>query len=211
MPIVWRSPRASRGPRPSVWCGAATGRIPPTPVDKKPDDAVLFDLLAVWVPDAAARHKVLVENPAALYDFSHRLNTQGGPATKRRMPPSTMRLQWRDRLDEAPKINSNRVATGMWSPVRPTNPEIRYAASRGADDARLRCRRAVRGRGGREGLSLVRALVRWRAYPPRGSSEKSLPSSSSGSVHSRKALPARSRWTDRDRCWCAPSRGRWST
>ena len=42
---------------------------PTEPVDRKPDDAVLFDLLAVWVPDAAARHRVLVENPAALYDF----------------------------------------------------------------------------------------------------------------------------------------------
>jgi predicted TIM-barrel fold metal-dependent hydrolase len=42
---------------------------PSEPVDKKPDDAVLFDLLAEWVPDAAARHKVLVDNPAALYDF----------------------------------------------------------------------------------------------------------------------------------------------
>ena len=37
--------------------------------DKKPNDAVLFDLLAVWVPDEAARHRVLVENPAKLYDF----------------------------------------------------------------------------------------------------------------------------------------------
>jgi D-galactarolactone isomerase len=43
---------------------------PTEAVDKKPNDAVLFDLLAVWVPDTAARHKVLVENPAALYDFS---------------------------------------------------------------------------------------------------------------------------------------------
>jgi D-galactarolactone isomerase len=42
---------------------------PTEAVDKKPNDAVLFDLLAVWVPDAAARHKVLVENPAMLYDF----------------------------------------------------------------------------------------------------------------------------------------------
>ena len=37
--------------------------------DKKPNDAVLFDLLAVWVPNEAARHRVLVENPASLYDF----------------------------------------------------------------------------------------------------------------------------------------------
>jgi predicted TIM-barrel fold metal-dependent hydrolase len=42
---------------------------PTEPADKKPDDAVLFDLLAIWVPDEAARHRVLVENPATLYDF----------------------------------------------------------------------------------------------------------------------------------------------
>ncbi len=35
----------------------------------KPDDAVLFDLLAEWVPDAVARQRILVQNPAELYDF----------------------------------------------------------------------------------------------------------------------------------------------
>lgn len=35
----------------------------------KPDDAVLFDLLGVWAPDAATRHRILVENPQALYGF----------------------------------------------------------------------------------------------------------------------------------------------
>ena len=44
---------------------------PSEAADKKPDDAVLFDLLAVWVPDMAMRHRVLVENPARLYDFPH--------------------------------------------------------------------------------------------------------------------------------------------
>jgi D-galactarolactone isomerase len=34
-----------------------------------PDDAVLFDLLTDWVPDEKVRHRVLVENPATLYDF----------------------------------------------------------------------------------------------------------------------------------------------
>ena len=34
-----------------------------------PDDAVLFDLLADWVPDEKVRHRVLVENAATLYDF----------------------------------------------------------------------------------------------------------------------------------------------
>jgi predicted TIM-barrel fold metal-dependent hydrolase len=42
---------------------------PTEAADKKPDDAVLFDLLAEWVPDEAMRRRVLVENPAELYDF----------------------------------------------------------------------------------------------------------------------------------------------
>jgi len=35
-----------------------------------PDDGALLDLLTAWAPDAALRHKILVENPAALYGFS---------------------------------------------------------------------------------------------------------------------------------------------
>ncbi|AGU51093.1 putative amidohydrolase [Variovorax paradoxus B4] len=42
----------------------------PTEPAPKPDDAVLFDLLGQWVPDEAVRHRVLVDNPALLYDFS---------------------------------------------------------------------------------------------------------------------------------------------
>ena len=37
--------------------------------EQKPDDAVLFDLLLVWAPDEDARHHILVENPAVLYDY----------------------------------------------------------------------------------------------------------------------------------------------
>jgi D-galactarolactone isomerase len=36
----------------------------------KPDDAMLFDLLAQWAPREATRHRILVENPAILYDFA---------------------------------------------------------------------------------------------------------------------------------------------
>jgi D-galactarolactone isomerase len=36
----------------------------------KPDDAILFDLLTQWVPSEATRHRILVENPSALYDFA---------------------------------------------------------------------------------------------------------------------------------------------
>jgi predicted TIM-barrel fold metal-dependent hydrolase len=35
----------------------------------KPNDAVLFDLLAQWAPDDATRRRILVANPAALYGF----------------------------------------------------------------------------------------------------------------------------------------------
>ncbi len=34
-----------------------------------PNDAELVDLLADWIPDAATRRQVLVDNPARLYDF----------------------------------------------------------------------------------------------------------------------------------------------
>lgn len=33
----------------------------------KPDDAVLFDLLAQWAPNEKTRHRILVENPGELY------------------------------------------------------------------------------------------------------------------------------------------------
>jgi len=35
----------------------------------KPDDALLFDLLSAWAPDAATRQRILVDNPATLYGF----------------------------------------------------------------------------------------------------------------------------------------------
>jgi predicted TIM-barrel fold metal-dependent hydrolase len=41
----------------------------PTEKTDKPDDAILFDLLAVWAPDAATRSRILVANPAELYGF----------------------------------------------------------------------------------------------------------------------------------------------
>jgi predicted TIM-barrel fold metal-dependent hydrolase len=44
----------------------------PHPTEKansKPDDAILFDLLADWAPDEAIRNRILVDNPAALDGF----------------------------------------------------------------------------------------------------------------------------------------------
>ena len=35
-----------------------------------PNDGELLDLLALWAPDAKLRHKILVDNPAKLYDFA---------------------------------------------------------------------------------------------------------------------------------------------
>jgi D-galactarolactone isomerase len=53
-------------PQRMVW---ATDWPHPTEKEKKPDDAVLFDLLAEWVPDAAVRTDILVQNPEVLYGF----------------------------------------------------------------------------------------------------------------------------------------------
>ncbi len=41
----------------------------PTERDHKPNDAILFDLLAEWAPEEALRKRVLVDNPAILYGF----------------------------------------------------------------------------------------------------------------------------------------------
>lgn len=41
----------------------------PTEPNVKPDDAVLFDLLAEWSIDESTRHRILVANPASLYGF----------------------------------------------------------------------------------------------------------------------------------------------
>jgi len=35
-----------------------------------PDDALLFNLLAVWAPDEATRKRILVDNPENLYGFA---------------------------------------------------------------------------------------------------------------------------------------------
>jgi D-galactarolactone isomerase len=37
--------------------------------EKKPNDAVLFDLLLAWAPDEKVRHQILVRNPSVLYNF----------------------------------------------------------------------------------------------------------------------------------------------
>jgi D-galactarolactone isomerase len=42
---------------------------PTEKADAKPDDAVLFNLLAECAPDEAVRNRILVDNPAALYRF----------------------------------------------------------------------------------------------------------------------------------------------
>jgi predicted TIM-barrel fold metal-dependent hydrolase len=42
----------------------------PHPTEQnKPDDAALFDLLSDWTPNAETRQRILVDNPAKLYDF----------------------------------------------------------------------------------------------------------------------------------------------
>jgi predicted TIM-barrel fold metal-dependent hydrolase len=58
---------AKRAPERCVW--GSDWPHPTTQGTDLPDDAAIFDLLLDWVPDENARHRILVENPAALYDF----------------------------------------------------------------------------------------------------------------------------------------------
>ena len=43
---------------------------PSEPPERKPNDALLFDLISEWAPTEATRHRILVENPATLYGFA---------------------------------------------------------------------------------------------------------------------------------------------
>jgi D-galactarolactone isomerase len=43
---------------------------PSVPNDRKPDDAILFDLLSEWIPDQTTRNRILVQNPETLYGFA---------------------------------------------------------------------------------------------------------------------------------------------
>jgi predicted TIM-barrel fold metal-dependent hydrolase len=59
-----------------AWIAAAPERVVwgsnwPHPSETvKPDDAVCFDLLTEWAPDAAMRDRILVTNPGKLYGFT---------------------------------------------------------------------------------------------------------------------------------------------
>lgn len=57
---------AARAPERCVW---GTDWPHTTLADYMPDDGELMDLLLDWAPDEAARKKILVDNPAALYGF----------------------------------------------------------------------------------------------------------------------------------------------
>jgi D-galactarolactone isomerase len=59
---------AKRAPERCVW-GSDWPHPGVRDPEPKPDDAVLFDLLLAWAPDENVRHRILVENPAVLYDF----------------------------------------------------------------------------------------------------------------------------------------------
>ena len=58
---------AGQAPDRMVW--ATNWPHPMSPANRKPDDAMLLDMLLDWVPDEAARKKVLVDNPAQLYGY----------------------------------------------------------------------------------------------------------------------------------------------
>lgn len=55
----------------------------PTEQNEKPDDAVLFDLLSDWAPDARVRQRILVDNAEALYGFPKSPPVSPGPREER--------------------------------------------------------------------------------------------------------------------------------
>jgi D-galactarolactone isomerase len=57
---------AKHTPNRTIW---ASNWPHPTPGVQKPQNAWMLDMLLDWVPDEAARKKVLVDNPARLYGF----------------------------------------------------------------------------------------------------------------------------------------------
>ncbi len=58
---------ASSVPDRCVW---GTDWPHPNMHEHMPDDGALLDLLAAWVPEEAARYRILVDNPARLYGFT---------------------------------------------------------------------------------------------------------------------------------------------
>jgi D-galactarolactone isomerase len=54
-------------PQRMLW--ASNWPHPSVPAERRPDDADLLDLLLEWAPDDATRRRILVDNPAALYDW----------------------------------------------------------------------------------------------------------------------------------------------
>jgi D-galactarolactone isomerase len=58
---------AKAAPERMVW--GSDWPHPTEKLDNKPNDALLFDLLGTCVPDEATRRRVLVDNPAVLYDL----------------------------------------------------------------------------------------------------------------------------------------------
>jgi predicted TIM-barrel fold metal-dependent hydrolase len=58
---------ATAAPERVVW--GSDWPHPTEPPERKPNDALLFDLLLKWAPADTTRHKILVTNPAELYGF----------------------------------------------------------------------------------------------------------------------------------------------
>ena len=54
-------------PQRMLW--ASNWPHPSVPAERRPDDADLLDLLLEWAPDDATRRMILVDNPAALYNW----------------------------------------------------------------------------------------------------------------------------------------------
>ena len=66
---LWQQRELETG-RQNAALAAVSTVDPAEKANSKPDDAILFDLLADWAPEEATSNRILVDNPVALYGFS---------------------------------------------------------------------------------------------------------------------------------------------
>jgi len=53
--------------------------FPSSTASTKPDPVLMLDIMQTWAPDETLRHRVLVENPEALYGFDRKHRPAAGP------------------------------------------------------------------------------------------------------------------------------------
>ena len=64
-------------PERCVW--ASNWPFPSATPANRPHPVLMLDIVEVWAPDEALRHRILVENPESLYGFDQRRRSAARP------------------------------------------------------------------------------------------------------------------------------------